>query len=96
MHCKLIPGVRHCIANYFAVYLEENLDKVLDKLHTGFCMNLQKCRQFSACSTEKIIEEDYDYINIKRGNNDTADMFLYAFAYIFKNFMLNINNSEAL
>ena len=39
--------MRHCIANYFAVYLEENLDKVLDKLHPGFCMNLQKCRQFS-------------------------------------------------
>ena len=78
--------MRHCIANYFAVYLEENLDKVLDKLHTGFCMNLQKCRQFSACSTEKIIEEDYDYINMKRGNNDTADMFLYAWGLHFQKF----------
>ena len=28
LHCKLIPGDGHCIANYFAVHLEKNLHKV--------------------------------------------------------------------
>ena len=66
MQGKLIPGDGHCIANCFEVQFEENLDKVLDKLDTEFCINLQKYRQFSECSTEKIIEEVYNYITMKQ------------------------------
>ena len=47
-------------------------------------INLQKYRQFSECSTEKIIEEVYNYITIKRYSNCTADMFLHAFANIYQ------------
>ena len=59
LHRKLIPGDGHCIANCFAVYFEETLDKVVDKLNTEFGINLQKYRNFSECSTEKITEEVY-------------------------------------
>ena len=55
-----------------------------DKLDTEFRIDLQKYRQFSECSTDKIVKEVHDYITIKRYNNDTADMFLYAFANIYQ------------
>ena len=79
-----MPGDGHCIANCFAVHFEENHDKILDKLDTEFRIDLQKYRQFSECSTDKIVKEVHDYITIKRYNNDTADMFLYAFANIYQ------------
>ena len=77
MHRKLIPGEGHCIANCFTVHFEENLDKVLDKLDTEFRINLLKNRKFSECNTKKIIEV-YNYITVKRYNNNTTEMFLYA------------------
>ena len=63
------------ISGCCAVHFEENLDKILEKLDTKFRINLQKYRQFSECSTEKIIEEVYNYITMKWYNNDTSDMF---------------------
>ena len=63
--------------------LEYILKKILDKLETEFHVNLQKYRQFSECSTEKIIEEVYNRITAFY-KNDTADMFLYAFANIYQ------------
>ena len=35
-------------------------------------------------SIEQILKEVYNYITLKRYNNDTADMFLSAFANIYQ------------
>ena len=51
----VLPTVLHYI-------LKKSLNKVSDKLDTEFRINLQKYRQFSECSTEKIIEEVYNDI----------------------------------
>ena len=59
LHRKLISGDGHCIANCFVVHFEEDLDKVLEKLNTKFSKNLQNYRQFSECSTKKMIEVYY-------------------------------------
>ena len=66
MHRRLIPGDGHCIANCFAVHFEENRDKVLDKLDTEFGINLQKFRQFSECSTDKIAKQVYNFETIQQ------------------------------
>ena len=79
-----IPGDGHCIANCFAVHFKENLDKVLDKLDTEFRSNLEEYRKYSELSTEQILKEVYNYVTLKRYNNDTADMFLSAFANIYQ------------
>ena len=65
-HRKSIPGDGHCIANCFAVHFEETRDRVLDKLDTEFGINLQKYRQFSKCSTEKITEEACNFETIQQ------------------------------
>ena len=78
LYRKLIPGDGPCIANCFAVNFEKNLDKVLDKSDTEFQINLQKYRQFSEYNTKKIIEKVFNCITIKRYNNNTVDMFIYA------------------
>ena len=80
-----IPGDGHCIANCFAVHFKKNLDKVLDKLDTEFRSNLEEeYRKYSELSTEQILKEVYNYVTLKRYNNDTADMFLSAFANIYQ------------
>ena len=76
-----IPGDGHCIANCFAVHFKENLDKVLDKLDTEFHSNLEVILKQS---TEQILKEVYNYVTLRRYNNDTADMFLSAFANIYQ------------
>ena len=58
----------------------------LDKLYTEFRINLQKYRQFPEYSTEKITEEVYTYITMKRYNNDTADLFVYTWGLHFLKF----------
>ena len=55
-------------------------------MDTEFQINLQKYRQFSEYSTKKIIEKAFNYITIKRYNNDTADMFLYLWGLHFLKF----------
>ena len=57
----------------------------LDKLDTEFCSNLEEYRKYSELSTEQILKEVYNYVTLKRYNNDTADMFLSAFANIYQN-----------
>ena len=58
---------------------------VLDKLDTEFRSNLEEYRKYSELSTEQISKEVYHYVTLKRYNNDTADMFLSAFANIYQN-----------
>ena len=58
---------------------------VLDKLDTEFRSNLEEYRKYSELSTEQISKEVYNYVTLKRYNNDTADMFLSAFANIYQN-----------
>ena len=53
-------------------------------MNTEFRINFQKYKQFSACSTEKTIEEVYNYITIKQYKNDTTYMFSCAFANIYQ------------
>ena len=84
LHHILIPGDGNCVANRFAVHFEENIDKVLDKLDTKFLINLQNYRQFSECSTEKIREEVYNHITMKKYNNNTADIILYTSANTYQ------------
>ena len=80
-----IPGDGHCIANCFAVHFKENLDKVLDKLDTEFRSNIEEeYRKYSELSTEQILKEVYNYVTLKRYNNDTADMFLTALQVFIK------------
>ena len=57
---------------------------VLDKLDTEFRSNLEEHRKYSELSTEQILKEVYNYVTLKRYNNDTADMFLSAFANIYQ------------
>ena len=57
---------------------------VLDKLDTEFRSNLEEYRKYSELSTEQILKEVYNYVTLKRYNNDTADMFLSAFANIYQ------------
>ena len=65
-----IPGDDHCTANFFAAHFKEKFECGCgNKLDVEFCINLQKYRQFSECSTNKIIEEVYNYITMKRYNN---------------------------
>ena len=65
LHRKLIPGDGHCIANCFTLHIEDNLDKVSDKLYTEFPLNLQKYRQ-------KNYGRVYSNITMKQYNNVTC------------------------
>ena len=56
----------------------------MDKLDTEFRSNLEEHRKYSELSTEQILKEVYNYVTLKRYNNDTADMFLSAFANIYQ------------
>ena len=48
----------------------------MDKLNAEFRSNLEEYRKYSELSTEQILKEVYNYVTLKRYNNDTADMFL--------------------
>ena len=61
-----------------------------------FCISLKKYRQFSECCIEKIIEEVYNYITMKRINNNTADMLLHAFTNIYQTKVIVIMLEQTL